>query len=126
MRAAPAPRTAEGNPIVRYFADKPRGRVLAGAAFALVVGYLPATLYASSAEDTKYGAIRRELVATQAEATTLAAWEALDAPDGPRATARQDLERARGRIRTGAGAIWLIAGGALAFAWFRVLAREPE
>jgi hypothetical protein len=126
---APTPRPAvraaaypvEGGPLAPYFVDKPKQRLLAGAALALLIGFVPAHLYAAGAEDDKYGKIRNDLMTIQQAATTPTLWEALDAPDGPRPTAAKAMARARGRIRTNTAVLWALISGAAAFVWFRKL-----
>jgi hypothetical protein len=121
MAAARAPLPVDGGPLARLFVDKPPAlRLVAGLVLALVLGYLPATLYASSSESSRYHAIRAELSSNQT-VETREQWEALDAPDGVRAEAMTELERARGRIRITTAMIWLAVGGLIGFAWFRFL-----
>jgi len=129
VAAAPTPRPQvhappppEGGPLARFFVEKPRARVLAGAAFALGLGFLAANFYASGAEDEKFDKIRSQLISVQEAANTQSTWEALDAPDGARPLARKSMERARNRIRSNAAGLWVLAASGLAFVWFRKLA----
>jgi len=117
-----APEPIEGGPLAPYFVDKPRQRLLAGAALALGLGFLPATYYASGAEDEKYGKIRNDLLSLQDSANTPSLWQALDAPDGARPLAAKSMERARGRIRANASIIWILVASGVALVWFKKLA----
>jgi hypothetical protein len=118
----PAPPPIEGGPLARYFVEKPRARLLVGAAFALGLGFGAVSYYASGAEDEKFGKIRDQLSRVQDAASTQSSWEALDAPDGARPLARKSMERARNRIRSNSAALWVLVSSGLAFVWFRKLA----
>jgi hypothetical protein len=122
----PRPRAAyvavEGGPLAKHFVGKPRLRIAAGVALALFLGFIPAELYASSAEESRYHAIRTELIAAQQGITTQEQWDGLDAPDGFRTLAVSNLERARGRVRVNMGLLWVAATAGLSWVWFKKLA----
>jgi hypothetical protein len=129
-RAAPrASRRARApgvSPLAHYFGDRPRQRVLAGLALALLVGAIPATLYGANAEEKRLSAIRRDLVTMQASVTSLEQWTALDAPGGVRASALADMYRARTRVRNLAGFFWIVTGVAVGALWFKKLVPADE
>ena len=119
-RRTAVPRVGAG-PLGRYPVGRGHLRVVCGVAFALLLGYLPATIYAHSAESSRYPKLRRPIEAAQAGPLTPEAWDRLIEADGPRAGAVQNLARARDSIRTTTLLIWVLGGGALGWAWFRRL-----
>lgn len=116
--AQAAPR---GGPLAHHFYRKPRHRILAGLGFALLLGYLPAHLYAGAAEDSRFGEIRQRLETQQRDITSHESWSQLDAPGGARDQALQDMKRARSRTRLVTLVLWLAAGSGLGWVWFRKL-----
>ena len=119
-RRKAVPRVGAG-PLGRYPVGRGHLRVVCGVAFALLLGYLPATIYAQSAESSRYPKLRRPIEAAQAGPLTPEAWDRLIEADGPRAGAVQNLARARDSIRTTTLLIWVLGSGALGWAWFRRL-----
>jgi hypothetical protein len=101
----------------------PTRLLLVGAVLALLVGWLPAALYVSSATDSKYGLIRREVELSQAGTLTPEQWGEL-MPLRRDAVAR--MESARTRIAVTMFVLWAICGGLGLYAWYRlVIPRLP-
>jgi hypothetical protein len=95
-----------------------RVRLAAGVVLAILLGFIPAHLVAAVREDSAYAQIDKEIQARYKSVLTEADWDALDAM-----LARQ-IERKKDRRRSIALAsflIWGLAGGGVAFVWFRKL-----
>jgi F0F1-type ATP synthase membrane subunit c/vacuolar-type H+-ATPase subunit K len=97
--------------------------LLVGATLALLVGWLPAALYASSATESKIGLIRREVELSQSGTLTPEQWGEL-MPLRRDAVAR--MESARTRIAVTMFVLWAMCGGLGLYAWYRlVMPRLP-
>ena len=93
-----------------------RVRMIAGALLAVLLGFLPAHLYARSREKSAYAAIDQKLQSAQIAADTPDAWSALDST---RANALERKEDERRSIALIALVIWGLVGGGIAYGWFR-------
>ena len=93
-----------------------RVRMIAGALFAVLLGFLPAHFYARSREKAAYAAIDQKLQSAQIAADTPDAWAMLDKT---RSNALERKEDERRNIAMIALAIWALVGGGIAYGWFR-------
>lgn len=93
-----------------------RVRMIAGALLAILLGFLPAHLYARSREKSAYATIDQKLQSAQIAADTPDAWSALDQT---RSNALERKEDERRSIAMIALAIWALVGGGIAYGWFR-------
>jgi hypothetical protein len=115
----PVPRPPiDGGPLARFFVGKEIPKIFAGVIFALLLGFIPAHLYASSAEDSRFGEIRKDITSVQKDVTSKKAWDALDAT---RDQALKDMSHARGRIEVVAAILWIGVASGLGWAWFKKL-----
>ncbi len=110
-----------GAGLTAYFQDRPRGRLAAGLALALLLGFLAAHVYASLAEN-RYAEIRRNGEYITAPTTQ----EDYDRAVEIRQDAIRALASARNRVAVSSGLIWLATGGAIAFVFFRYLVRSES
>jgi hypothetical protein len=118
-RAPPvAPRTRLATHM--QLAASPRARLAAGVALAIVLGFIPAHIVASLREDSAFRPIDSRVTAAHAAVDSLAAYEALDAIRAEQLDAKRS---ARDTIAMASMLIWAVAGGAIAYVWFR---RRPE
>jgi hypothetical protein len=95
-----------------------RARLAAGVFLAVLLAFLPAHLVARSREKSAYAAIDTSLAKAYAAADTPDLHAALGKT---RAQALDDKYSARKSIALTSLAIWAVLGGALAFAWFRLV-----
>ncbi|MBI4509504.1 MAG: hypothetical protein HY698_07690 [Deltaproteobacteria bacterium] len=109
---------SRGSALAAFFEDKQGLRLALGLVLALVVGYVPAEIYASHAETSDYGAIRKQLLEEQSGDLTLAHWEELPAI---REAATKRMLSARSRIAGFAMITWILAGTGVGYLWFRRL-----
>ncbi len=101
---------------------EPHPRLVIGVALALLLGFLPAHVYASFAED-KLDEIRAELL-RQPPPVTVEEHEAVSAQF---AHARERLVRVRNRIAVVAALVWLLSGAGVAYGFWRLVTpEEPE
>jgi hypothetical protein len=98
--------------------ETPRGRVIAGVVLAIVVGFVPAHIVASIRETSAYAEIDRAVQAQQIQADSPELHRALD---GYRRTQLDNKHSKRTMIALMAMAIWAVAGGAIAYVWFRLI-----
>jgi hypothetical protein len=108
--------TSSSAPLGRFFDGKPRQRLIVGAVLALLVGFVPAHLYASMAE-SGYAEIRRDFERQPPPVTQAEYAQARQT----HAQVVKQLESKRGQIRAITGGIWVVLAAGLAFAWFRFL-----
>jgi hypothetical protein len=104
--------------IAGYVSGSPRRALLAGLALALLFGYLPASLYASSATDSKYALIRRDVESAQSGSLTLTDWQELPRI---RQAAVARMESAQGRIAVITFMLWVICAGGVLALWYRIV-----
>lgn len=97
-------------------------RFVAGVVIALVIGFIPAHIVASSREKTAFAAIDANVVAIQKQAETAEAYAALDQFRTEQLARKADDRRS---IAMMALLIWGIAGGAIAYVWFRRIPWPP-
>lgn len=93
-----------------------RVRFVAGVVLAVLLGFVPAHLIASSREKDAYAEIDRKVVHAQQQADTPDAYATLDK------TRADFLDRKESERRSAAIialVIWAAVGGAIAFAWFK-------
>lgn len=96
-------------------ADTPRLRFAVGVFAALLLGFLPAMLYAQSGT-SDIAELRAALVAEQEQARgDLDRWNLLDSR---RAAVLAEMESSQQNITIGGLLIWLLCAGGLAFLWF--------
>jgi hypothetical protein len=112
-----APKASRAGPL-QSLAQNDRLRFAVGVALALLIGFLPVHFLASSREDSKYDAIRKELTASYDAAQTEAAWNELDEA---RATAQKQLDSRQRNTLITSLIIWAAIAGALGFVWFRLI-----
>jgi hypothetical protein len=93
-----------------------RVRTIAGVVLAIVIGFVPAHLIASSREKSAFHDIDAQLVSIQAQADTPEAYGQLDQT---RATFLERKKDERRSIAIMALAIWAVVGGGIAYGWFR-------
>jgi hypothetical protein len=95
---------------------EPRVRFAAGVLVAILIGFLPAHFVASMREDSAYTAIDTKVRVAQQLADTPETYAALDRVRAD-ALARKHSERRTAAVI--AFVIWALAGGGIAYAWFR-------
>ncbi|MFT3694717.1 MAG: hypothetical protein QM831_16325 [Kofleriaceae bacterium] len=113
-----APTIASGPKGIR----EPRARFAVGVLLAIGIGFIPATLVASSREKSAYKDIDDKVVALQANASTPEEYASLD---GMRAKQLEHKKEARRTAALLAFLIWGVVGGGVAFAWFKKIV-PPE
>ncbi|MBV8761964.1 MAG: hypothetical protein JO257_32015 [Deltaproteobacteria bacterium] len=91
-------------------------RMIAGALLAVLLGFLPAHLYASSREKAAYAEIDQKLQSIQIAADSPEAYSALDKTRSDFLERKRDERR---NIAVIALVIWALVGGGLAYGWFR-------
>jgi hypothetical protein len=96
--------------------DMPRGRFAAGVILAILIGFVPAHLVASSRESTAYSEIDSQVIATQNAVEDEDQYRALD---GFRAAQLGKKKSTRTTIAWQSMLIWAAAGAAVAFVYFR-------
>jgi hypothetical protein len=94
----------------------PRRALLAGVLLALVVGYLPATLYVSLVAEAKYAVIVKDVELAQSGTLTESQWQDLREV---RRDAVTRLEHARTRIAVTTFVVWAMSGVMVLFLWYR-------
>ena len=93
-----------------------RIRMIAGALLAVLIGFLPAHLYARSREKAAYAAIDQKLQSIQIAADTPDAYATLDQTRADMLERKRDERR---NIAMIAFVIWALVGGGIAYGWFR-------
>src|SRR5262249_36527045 len=93
-----------------------RVRCAAGVVIAILLGFVPATWIAASREQSALTAIDNKIIATQDAADTPEAYATLDRFRSEQ-LARKYTERRN--IALLALLVWAVAGGAIAYLWFR-------
>jgi hypothetical protein len=96
--------------------ETPRWRFAAGVLLAIILGFLPAHLIASSRESSAFAKIDAEVVAAQNSADTP---ELYDALDSFRDAQRDHKQTEKKRIAMMSMLIWAVTSGGLAYVWFR-------
>jgi hypothetical protein len=96
--------------------ESPRARFALGMVLALVLGSVPAHLYASHAETRDFASIRLEVVEAQKGDLSLVQWEDLT---HVRADALSRMGSARRRIQVSAFVLWLLGGAGVGYLWLR-------
>jgi hypothetical protein len=94
----------------------PRARLAAGVLVAILLGFVPAHFIAAARERSAFRAIDDHVTAIQTDAQSPEAYATLDS------FRDSQLERKKGERREGAFialAIWAMAGGGIAYVWFR-------
>ncbi len=118
--AVEAPAEAKESPFVamkRALGNQPRVRLLAGVMLAIMLGFIPATVFASWRESSAYADSRKELHKIYAEARKdISVWNGLD--ESIKAE-RGVMSSSRQTIAITSILIWGAAGGGFAFLWFR-------
>jgi len=80
------------------------------------MGFIPAHIVASLREDSAFRPIDSQVTAAHAAVDSRAGYEALDAIRAEQLEAKRS---ARNTIALTSMLIWAIAGGAIAYVWFR-------
>lgn len=102
--------------VTAVLGNQPRVRLLAGVMLAVLLGFIPATLFASWREGSAYADSRNELHKSYAAAHTVERWNRLDEEiKGQRGV----MSSSRQTIAITSILIWGAAGGGFAFFWFR-------
>jgi len=96
--------------------ETPRSRIIAGVVLAIIIGFIPAHLIASSRESKAFAKIDANIVATQSAADTPEMYEALDAF---RATQLEKKQSERRSIALVSMLIWAVVGAGIGYVWFR-------
>lgn len=99
----------------------PRVRFAAGVVLAIVLGFIPAHVVAAMREQRAFHAIDARVIAAQDAADSQQSYDALDAMRAAQLDAKHSAQR---RIALASMLIWAVAGGAIAYVWFRRIARE--
>jgi hypothetical protein len=86
---------------------------------AILLGFIPATIVASAREDGAFASIDRAIKDRYANIYSMDDWKALDPMLAHERTHKRDTRQS---IALGSLAIWAAAGGAVAYAWFSLLA----
>jgi hypothetical protein len=94
----------------------PRVRLAAGVLLAIVLGFIPAHVVASLREEGAFREIDAQVIEAQAAVDSLRAYEALDALRTVQLDAKRSAQR---RIALASLVIWAVAGGAVAYVWFK-------
>ncbi len=113
------PKTPGENPLIRMrgmIADSPLIRLGVGVVAALLIGFLPAHLFASARESSAFSEIDSETKAHQSQVTDVDEWNALDEYRKHQLD-RKDSKRTS--IALSAVFVWAALSGVLAFLWFR-------
>jgi hypothetical protein len=97
------------------FADA-RVRFAVGVAVAVLLGFVPAHLFATLRERAAYGAIDQVVVVRQAELDNYEAWQQLDPLREVQLAKKKSQRR---EIAIVALLVWAAAGGGIAYGWFR-------
>ena len=95
-----------------------RVRLGAGVLLAILLGFIPATVIASMRESSAFGEIDRDIQKRFQSVYSEDDWHALDAMLARERTRKEDERRS---IALQSMVIWALAGGALAFVWFRTI-----
>ncbi|MGE0547540.1 MAG: hypothetical protein AB7O24_04100 [Kofleriaceae bacterium] len=93
-----------------------RVRFAAGVVLAIVIGFIPAHFIASVRERSAYAEIDRAVDVQQLNADTTELYQALD---GYRRAQLENKKSKRTAIALTSMVIWVVAGGAIAYVWFR-------
>jgi hypothetical protein len=104
------------NPMHRLAA--PRTRLAVGVVLAIVLGFLPADIISTMRERAMQHEIDGKVLAAQAAADTPDRYAALEAFRAEQLAAKRSQHRT---IALTALLIWAAAGGAVGYAWFRVI-----
>jgi hypothetical protein len=115
VRATSAPAPAAPRSKLGPLANA-RVRFAVGVVLAIVLGFVPAHLYASSRESSAFNAIDDDVAQRQQSADSHDDWEALDAFRASALDRKRDERRSIARF---AIALWMIVGGGLGYVWFR-------
>jgi hypothetical protein len=95
-----------------------RVRFVAGMVLAILIGFVPAHVISSIREHSAYAAIDRKVEAAQSLADTPESYARLDQVRAEQLDEKKDERRS---IALLAFVIWGVAGGGIAYAWFRKL-----
>ena len=96
--------------------EMPRSRIVAGIFLAILLGFIPAHLIASSREASSFKKIDAQIVATQAAADTPEMYATLD-PFREAQLARKESERRS--IAMQSMLLWAVVAAGLGYVWFR-------
>ena len=112
------PTPAAGAPVTVSSAaqETPRWRFAAGVLLAIILGFVPAHLIASSRETSAFAKIDAQVVEQQNQADSP---ELYDALDGFREAQRARKQSEKKSIAMMSMLIWAVTGGGLAYVWFR-------
>lgn len=116
---APSSTSPGESPVARVrraLADSERVRFAAGILLALLLGFVPAHVFASIRERSGFAELDREVRQAYEQATDIEEWNALD---GYREAMRERKETQRRNIALSSILVWALAGGALGYLWFR-------
>ncbi len=96
--------------------ETPRARFAAGVLLAILIGFIPAHLIASSREASAFRRIDAEVEATQASADTADTYAALDSFRSAQIGRKKSERRS---IALTSMLIWAVTGAGIAYVWFR-------
>ncbi|MEO7730047.1 MAG: hypothetical protein ABIY55_03675, partial [Kofleriaceae bacterium] len=113
-RTAPAPESWSSAQLSRLAA--PRARLAAGVLLSILLGFVPAMIVASVREGRAFRAIDAKVSAIQRAVDSEDGYDALD---GFRAEQLRQKRSARQMIALTSMLIWAVAGGGLAYVWFK-------
>jgi hypothetical protein len=111
----PNAEASSGQPRAHPLAS-PRVRLVLGVVIAIVLGFVPATLVASSREKSAFAMIDTKIVTTQNQADTPDAYATLDTFRAEQLSRKYDEQRS---ITITALLIWAAVGAAAAYVWFK-------
>jgi hypothetical protein len=95
---------------------EPRNRFIAGVFLAVILGFVPAHFIAKMREDSAFETVDRKVIAAQQAADTLDVWQGLDRLRTDQ-LARKEAEKRNAALI--GFAVWALAGGAIAWAFFK-------
>jgi hypothetical protein len=102
----------------RALRENARVRFAVGVLLALLLGFVPAHIYAVASEGSEYSALRKQVRDAYADARTTEDWQGLDQV---RAGTLEVMASRRLHIAINASLVWAGVGALLAWVWFRKL-----
>lgn len=115
VEAPPVVVEKKPNPVQTFIASW-RARFAAGVMLAVLLGFIPASLWASGSLRRDWAEVDHKVMKLHAEADTYETWETLDRM---RAVALDRKRSAQRHVASIAMVIWGLVGGAVAAGWFR-------
>lgn len=101
---------------VRDLLGQERMRFAAGVGLTVLVGFVPAHLYASMKEKSEFAVVDSKVRSFQAQADTISAWNDLDGRRQEELARKQDAQT---DIALTAMMLWAVFAGGIGYLWFR-------